>query len=341
MESKNITTTVTEFVLLGLTQSHKVQYCLYGIFFLIYALTWLLNVTIMATVAVDHHLHTPMYFLLANLAFLDVSDSSVNTPKLLSGLLAQHRVISFHQCFLQMFFFHFIAGALAFLLLAMVVCRCVAFLPPLTTVVDRYVAIMNWSTCTGLVAAAWLGGFLHSITQTGPLWSATTPLLQLPFCGPNVLDNFYCDIPQVIKLACTDTRVAELQMVFNSGVILISLFVILIISYIGILLKIRTCITEGKQKALSTCGTQITVVSLTFIPCILTYAQPYKKSPGDKVASVIFTVVTPMLNPMIYTLRNTEMKKAIRRTLGKMFLSAGKQKPERTVDPKSSNLVFP
>ncbi|XP_053856095.1 olfactory receptor 4D1-like [Vidua macroura] len=329
MESMNITTTVTEFVLLGLTRSHKLQYCLFVTFFLIYVITWLLNFTIIATVAVDHQLHTPMYFLLANLAFLDVSDSSVNTPRLLSGLLTQHTIISFNQCFLQMFFFHFIAGAMSFLLLGMMVDRYVAICEPL-----RYLSIMNWNTCTGLVAAAWLGGFLHSITQTGFL-------LQLPFCGPNVLDNFYCDVPQVIKLACTGTRSAELQMVFNSGLILISLFVILIISYIVILLKIRTCITEGKRKALSTCGTQITVVSLIFIPCIFTYAQTYKKYPMDKVASVVYTVVTPMLNPMIYTLRNTEMKKAIRRTLGKIFLSAGIQKPEQTVDPKTSNLVFP
>ncbi|NXY56139.1 OR4D9 protein, partial [Callaeas wilsoni] len=310
-ELKNITTTVTEFVLLGLTQSHKLQYCLYVIFFLIYVITWLLNFTVIATVAADQQLHTPMYFLLANLAFLDISDSSVNTPKLLSGLLTQHTMISFNECFLQMFFFHFIAGAMSFLLVGMTVDRYVAICEPL-----RYVSIMNWNTCAGLVAAAWFGGFLHSIIQTGLL-------LQLPFCGPNVLDSFYCDVPQVIKLACTDTRVAELQMVFNSGVILITLFVILIISYIVILLKIRTCLTGGKRKALSTCGTQITVLSLIFIPCIFTYAQPYKKDPRDKVASVVFTVVTPMLNPMIYTLRNTEMKKAIRRTLGKIFLSGG------------------
>ncbi|NXI08177.1 OR4D2 protein, partial [Irena cyanogastra] len=301
-------TTVTEFVLLGLTQSPKLQYCLYVIFFLIYVITWLLNLTIIATVAVDQQLHTPMYFLLANLAVLDISDSSVNTPKLLSGLLTQHTIISFNQCFLQMFFFHFTAGAMCFLLLGMTVDRCVAICEPL-----RYLSLMTCNTCTGLVAAAWFGGFLHSIIQTGLL-------LQLPFCGPNVLDSFYCDVPQVIKLACTGTRMAELQMVFNSGGILISLFGILIISYIVILLKIRTCITEGKRKALSTCGTQITVVSLIFIPCIFTYAQPYKKYPGDKVASIVYTVVTPMLNPIIYTLRNTEMKKAIRRMLGKMFL---------------------
>ncbi|NXB98610.1 OR4D9 protein, partial [Orthonyx spaldingii] len=301
-------TTVTEFILLGLTQSHKLQYCLYVIFFLIYVITWLMNFTIIATVAADPQLHTPMYFLLANLAFLDISDSSVNTPKLLSGLLTQHTTVSFRECFLQMFFFHFIAGAMAFLLVGMTVDRYVAIYEPL-----RYLSIMNWSMCTGLVAAAWLAGFLHSIIQTGLL-------LQLPFCGPNVLDNFYCDVPQVIKLACTDARTAELQMVVNNGVILITLFVILIISYIVILLKIRMCITEGKRKALSTCGTQVTVVSLIFIPCIFTYTQPYKKYPQDKVASVVFTVVTPMLNPMIYTLRNTEMKRAIRRTLGKIFL---------------------
>ncbi|NWT21690.1 OR4D9 protein, partial [Vireo altiloquus] len=309
MELKNITTAVTDFVLLGLTQSHELQYCLYVIFFLIYVITWLMNFTIIATVAVDQQLHTPMYFLLANLAFLDISDSSVNTPKLLSGLLAQHTVISFNECFLQIFFFHFIAGALSFLLVGMAVDRFVAIFEPL-----RYLSVMSWNVCTGLVAAAWFGGFLHSVLETGFL-------LQLPFCGPNLLDNFFCDVPQVIELACTDTRRAKLQMVFNSGLILITLFVFLIISYIVILLKIRARITEGTQKALSTCGTQVTIVSLTFIPCIFTYAQPYKKSPRDKVVSIVFTVVTPMLNPVIYTLRNTEMKKAIRRTLGKIFVS--------------------
>ncbi|KFP55102.1 Olfactory receptor 4D2, partial [Cathartes aura] len=292
--------TVTEFVLLGLTQSCKLQCCLYVTFFLICVITWLVNFTIIATVAADHQLHTPMYFLLANLAFLDVSDSSVNTPKLLSGLLTQHTMISFNECFLQMFF-HFIAGAMAFFLVGMTIGRYVAIYEPL-----HYVSIMNWNMCTGLVSIAWCSGFVHSTIQTGFL-------LQLPFCGPSVLDNFYCDVPQVIKLACTGTCMAELQIVFNSGEILIILFGILIISYTVILLKIRTCTTEGKRKALSTCGTQITVVSLIFIPCIFIYARPYKKLAMDKVASIAYTVVTPVLKPMIYTLRNTEMKKAIRR----------------------------
>ncbi|NWR94631.1 OR4D1 protein, partial [Furnarius figulus] len=299
---------VTEFVLLGLTQSHQLQYCLYATFFLIYVMTWLMNFTVIVTVPVDQQLHTPMYFLLANLAFLDIRDSSVNTPKLLSGLLTKHTMISFSECFLQVFFFHFIAGAMAFFLVGMTVDQYVAIYEPL-----RYLSIMNWNMCTGLVATAWSSGFLHSIIQTHFL-------LQLPFCGPNVLDNFYSDIPQDIKLACTDSHMAELQMVFNSGAIIITLFVILISSYTLILFKIRTCIAEGKWKALSTCGTQIAVVSLIFIPCIFIYAQPSKKFPSNKVASLVYTVVTPMLNPMIYTLRNTEMKKAMRRTLGKIFL---------------------
>ncbi|KAM6042039.1 LOW QUALITY PROTEIN: olfactory receptor 4D1-like [Chlamydotis macqueenii] len=165
-------------------------------------------------------------------------------------------------------------------------------------------------------------------------------LLQLPFCGPNLLENFYCNAPQVMKLACTDTCIAELQMVFNSEVILIILFVILIISCTIILLKIRTCITEGKRKALSTCGIQITIVSI-FIPCIFIYAQPFKKFPMDKVVFIVYTVVIPMLNPMIYTLRKTEMKKAIRRTLDRIFLSGGIQKPVQPEDPKRTDLMLP
>ncbi|XP_010113554.1 PREDICTED: olfactory receptor 4D1-like [Chlamydotis macqueenii] len=149
-------------------------------------------------------------------------------------------------------------------------------------------------------------------------------LLQLPFCGPNLLENFYCNAPQVMKLACTDTCIAELQMVFNSEVILIILFVILIISCTIILLKIRTCITEGKRKALSTCGIQITI-----------------KFPMDKVVFIVYTVVIPMLNPMIYTLRKTEMKKAIRRTLDRIFLSGGIQKPVQPEDPKRTDLMLP
>uniref|UniRef100_A0A8C3XRK4 G-protein coupled receptors family 1 profile domain-containing protein n=1 Tax=Chelydra serpentina TaxID=8475 RepID=A0A8C3XRK4_CHESE len=309
MEQKNLTTTVTEFILLGLTQSPELQRFLFIIFSIVYVTTCLGNFTIITTVITDHQLHTPMYFLLANLAFLDVSDSSVNAPKLLASLLTQHKTISFKECFLQMFFFHFIAGAMSLCLVGMMVDRYVAIYKPL-----QYLTIMNPGVFVGIVVLAWLGGLSHSAVQIGLL-------LQLPFCGPNVLDNFYCDVPQVIKLACTDTHLVELQMVFNGGVLLVIIFIILLISYVIILVKIRTHLTEGKHKALSTCGTQITVVCLIFIPCIFIYARPFKKFTLDKVVSVIYTVITPMLNPMIYTLRNAEMKKAIRRLMRRVLCS--------------------
>ncbi|KAM7149953.1 olfactory receptor 4D1-like [Macrochelys suwanniensis] len=309
MEKKNLTNAVTEFVLLGLTQSPELQRFLYVAFFIIYVNTWLGNLIIITTVITDHRLHTPMYFLLANLAFLDLSDSSVNTPQLLSGILSQSKTISFNECILQMFFFHFMAGAMGLCLVGMAIDRYVAIYKPL-----RYLTIMKQRVCMGIVAQAWLGGLAHSAVQIGLL-------LQLPFCGPNVLDNFYCDVPQVIKLACTDTQLAELQIIFNSGAVIIIIFIILLVSYTTILIKIRTHITDGKQKALSTCGAQITVVCLQFIPSIFIYTQPFMNFTLNKVISVIYTVITPMLNPMIYTLRNAEMKKAIRRLMSRMLCS--------------------
>ncbi|XP_024069269.1 olfactory receptor 4D1-like [Terrapene carolina triunguis] len=314
MEQQNLTSIVTEFVLLGLTQNQQLKHFLFVVFFVVYMTTWLGNFTIIITVIADHRLHTPMYFLLANLAFIDVSDSSVNAPHLLSGLLSQHKTVSFEECILQMFFFHFIGGAMVFFLVGMAIDRYVAIYKPL-----RYLIIMNRGMCTGLVVLAWLGGLAHSAVQIGLL-------LQLPFCGPNIIDNFYCDVPQVIKLACTDTYLVELQMVFNGGVLLIILFISLLISYAIILVKIRTHVTEGKHKALSTCGAQILVVSLIFIPGIFIYARPFKKFTLDKAASVCFTFISQMLNPMIYTLRNAEMKMAIKRLMSRMLLSWRKRR---------------
>ncbi|KAM9120632.1 olfactory receptor 4D9-like [Pangshura tecta] len=312
MEQQNLTSTVTEFVLLGLTQSPEIQRCLFIIFFIVYLTTWVGNVTIIITVITEQQLHTPMYFLLANLAFLDVSDSSVTAPKLLLGLLSQHRAISFNECILQMFFFHFFAGAAILVFVLMAVDRYVAIYKPL-----RYLNIMNQGVCVSLVAGAWMGGLAHSIVQIALV-------LQLPFCGPNILDNFYCDVPQVIKLACTDTYLVELLMVSNSGMLVIVMFIILLISYTIILVKIKKHVTDGKRKALSTCGTQITVVCLQFIPSTFIYARPFRKFPMDKLASVFFTLITPMMNAMIYTLKNAEMKKAIRKLMRRMLFSERK-----------------
>ncbi|NWX50844.1 OR4D1 protein, partial [Steatornis caripensis] len=309
MDPQNVTNSVIEFVLLGFNHSLKIQQFLFTVFFIVYMITCLGNITILATVITDCHLHTPMYYFLANLAFTDITESSVNTPILLSGLLSQHKTVPFKECIIHMFFFHFIGGAHIFLLAVMAADRYVAVHKPL-----QYLTIMNHEVCVGLVAGSWTGGFIHSATQIALL-------LPLPYCGPNILDNFHCDVPQVLKLACTDTYLMELLMVSNGGLLLVVIFVLLLISYTLILGKTKRQVTKGKHKALSTCIAQITAISITFIPGIFIYARPFKTFELDKVASIFFTVIVPMLNPMVYTLRNTEMKKAIRRLVSRILFS--------------------
>ncbi|XP_010022479.1 PREDICTED: olfactory receptor 4D1-like [Nestor notabilis] len=309
MEMQNITNPVTEFVLLGFNNSLKIQQFLFTVFFFVYLMTCLGNITILTTVITDYHLHTPMYFFLANLAFTDIAESSVTTPILLSGLLSQHKSVPFKECILHMFLFHFIGGAHIFLLAVMAADRYVAIFRPL-----QYLTIMNHAVCLGLVVGSWAGGFIHSAIQI-------ILLLPLPYCGPNTLDNFHCDVPQVLKVACIDTYLIELLMVSNGGLLLIVIFVLLLISYAVILVQIRRQFTKGKHKALSTCIAQIMAISITFIPAIFIYARPFKTFALDKVVSIFFTVVIPVLNPMVYTLRNTEMKKAIRRLVLRALFS--------------------
>ncbi|NWX17888.1 OR4D1 protein, partial [Aegotheles bennettii] len=309
MEPQNVTKPVTEFVLLGFSHSLKIQQFLFAVFFIVYLMTCLGNLTILTTVITDYHLHTPMYFFLANLALTDITESTVNTPTLLSGLLSQHKTVSYKECFFHIFLFHFIGGAHIFLLAVMAADRYVAIHKPL-----QYLTIMNHGVCVGLVAGSWAGGFIHSATQLALL-------LPLPYCGPNTLDNFHCDVPQVLKVACTDTHLTELMMVSNGGLLLIVIFVLLLISYTVILVKIRRQFTKGKHKTLSTCIAQIMAISITFIPGIFIYARPFKTFELDKVAYIFFSVFVPMLNPMVYTLRNTEMKKAIRRLVSRFLFS--------------------
>nr|XP_056719416.1 olfactory receptor 4D1-like [Euleptes europaea] len=300
-------TTVTEFILLGFSQSPRVQTILFLVFLIIYITTWLGNLTIIIIVIFVPQFHTPMYFLLANLAIIDISDSTVTAVKMLWDLISHTNSISYSWCLAQIFFFHFTGGTVVFFLVVMAVDRYIAIYKPL-----QYLLIMHEGVCVGLVAGAWLGGIAHSIVQVALI-------LQLPFCGPNVLDNFYCDVPQLIKLACTDTYTTELLMVSNSGLLLTLIFCILLVSYSVILVKIRTHVTEGKHKALSTCAAQIIVMSLNFVPGMYIYDRPFQVFPADKIASIFYTLITPMLNPMIFTLRNREMKDTIRKLIRKMI----------------------
>lgn len=293
---------VTEFVLLGLSSSLELQLFLFLIFLLFYMAIVLGNLLIVVTVRADTHLlQSPMYYFLGHLSFIDLCLSCVTVPKMLGDFLQEDKIISFSGCLAQICFLHFLGASEMFLLTAMAYDRYVAICNPL-----QYLTVMNRQLCFQMVFACWCGGFVHSITQV-------TLVIQLPFCGPNKLDNFYCDVPQVIKLACTDTYVVEVLMVSNSGLLSLVCFLVLLFSYAVILVTLRTCFRQGQSRALSTCASHLTVVSLIFVPCVFIYLRPFYSFSVDKVFSVFYTVITPMLNPLIYTLRNTDMKTAMKK----------------------------
>ncbi|XP_066198376.1 olfactory receptor 4Q3-like [Saccopteryx leptura] len=301
---------VTEFVLLGLSSSWELQLFLFLMFLLFYMATVLGNLLIVVIVRADTHLlQSPMYYFLGHLSFIDLCLSCVTVTKMLGDFLWQCKIISFSGCLAQIYFLHFLGASEMLLLTVMAYDRYVAICNPL-----RYLIVMNRQLCFQMVLACWCGGFIHSITQI-------ILVIQLPFCGPNVLDNFYCDIPQVIKLACMDTYVIEVLMVSNSGLLSLVCFLILLFSYAVILITLRTHFHQGQSKALSTCASHLTVVSLIFVPCIFIYLRPFCSFSVDKVFSIFYTVISPMLNPLIYTLRNADMKIAIKKLRKKRVAS--------------------
>ncbi|EHB04554.1 Olfactory receptor 4F3/4F16/4F29 [Heterocephalus glaber] len=292
---------VSEFYFLGLTNSWDIQLLLFVLSSMFYMASMMGNSLTVITVASDPHLHSPMYFLLANLSFIDLGVSSVSSPKMICDLFRKHKVISFRGCITQIFFIHVIGGVEMVLLIAMAFDRYVAICKPL-----HYLTIMNARMCFFFLVAAWMIGLMHSVVQLAFV-------VNLPFCGPNVLDSFYCDLPRLIKLACTDTYHLEFMVTVNSGFISVGSFIILIISYVIIILSVQKHSSTGSSKALSTLSAHITVVVLFFGPLIFFYTWPSPSTHLDKFLAFFDAVLTPFLNPVIYTLRNQEMKVAMKK----------------------------
>ena len=293
----------SEFIFNGLCDSRNLRKFLLLTFSALYLMTILGNLFIVFLIITDSHLHSPMYFLLANLSFVDFCLSSVTTPKLTTDFLNDNKTISFEGCMSQILCVHVFAGGEMVLLVSMAYDRYVAICKPL-----HYSSIMNRQKCIWLVLTSWIIGFVHATSQLAMI-------LDLPFCGPRIVDSFFCDIPLVIKLACMDTHTLRLLINADSAVLATTCFILLLISYTYILVTVHLSSKDGASKALSTCTSHITVVVLFFGPCIFTYLWPPSITWVDKFLAVFYTVITPLLNPAIYTLRNKEIKNAIKRLI--------------------------
>ncbi|KAM9645772.1 olfactory receptor 4F15-like isoform 1-T1 [Trichechus inunguis] len=287
---------VSEFVFLGLSNSWGIQLLLFFFSSMFYVASLMGNLLIVFSVTYDPHLHSPVYFLLANLSFLDLGFCSITAPKMIYDLFRKHKTISFGGCITQIFFIHAIGGTEMVLLIAMAFDRYIAICKPL-----HYLTVMNPRMCILILITSWMFGFIHSVAQLAFV-------VDLPFCGPNVLDSFYCDLPQLIKLACTETNRLEFIVTANSGLISVGSFFTLITSYIFILLTVQKHSSSGLSKALSTLSAHVTVVVLFFGPLIFFYTWPFPSSHLDKFLAIFDGVLTPFLNPVIYTFRNKEMK---------------------------------
>ncbi|XP_055149475.2 olfactory receptor 4C16 [Symphalangus syndactylus] len=304
---------VTEFILLGLTQDPFWKKIVFVIFLLLYLGTLLGNLLIIITVKTSQALKNPMYFFLFYLSLSDTCLSTSIAPRIIVDAHLKKTTISFSECMIQVFSAHFFGCLEIFILILMAIDRYVAICKPL-----HYMTIMSHQVCGVLMAVAWVGSCVHSLAQ---IFLA----LSLPFCGPNVIDHYFCDLQPLLKLACSDTYVVNLLLVSNSGAICTVGFVILMFSYVIILHSLRNHSAEGRKKALSTCVSHIIVVILFFGPCIFIYTRPATTFPMDKMTAVFYTVGTPLLNPLIYTLRNTEVRTAMKKLWRKKLFADGKR----------------
>ncbi|KFZ64890.1 Olfactory receptor 1020, partial [Podiceps cristatus] len=299
-------TTVTEFVFKGFTDRLDLQVTLFVVFLLIYVITMVGNLGIIALVWLDSRLRKPMYFFLSNLSFLDLCYSSVVTPKMLVNLSSERKTIPFAGCFIQLYFYAAFVTVECYLLAVMAYDRYVAICNPLC-----YPVVMSQKVCISLLVGSYAVGFFNSVVLTGFA-------LRVSFCGPNVIDHFFCDGPPLSKLACSDTYLNQVLVLVFGGFNEVTTVSVILISYGCILFTVlRMGSALSKRKAFGTCAAHLVVVTIFFGTILFMYLRPSSSySMGrDKFISVFYVVVTPMLNPFIYSLRNQEVKRALKRAV--------------------------
>ncbi|XP_075807543.1 olfactory receptor 9S13-like [Microtus pennsylvanicus] len=292
------------FVLAGFGGDAETQALLFAVFLPLYMLTVLGNLTMITVITLDAGLHSPMYFFLKNLSFVDLCLSSVIVPNALANIFSSSKVISFEGCATQLFLFSLLGAIEAFLLAVMAYDRFMAICSPL-----RYSLNMSPAICARLVLGTFCVGCLNAIVQTSLTF-------QLSFCNSNHIDSFFCDIPPLIKLACADTTLNELVILGVSGFIILCAVLVIIISYGYITVTIlRMQSGSGRHKVFSTCGSHMTAVSLFYGTGFAIYGQPggLQSMEQGNLVSIIYTLVIPMFNPLIYSLRNKDVKDALRR----------------------------
>nr|XP_028561909.1 olfactory receptor 1019-like [Podarcis muralis] len=306
-------TTITEFVLLGFTDNQSLQFILFILFLLIYLLTLVGNIGMVTLIRIDSRLHTPMYFFLSSLSLLDIGYSSVIAPRTLINFIVESKTISFTGCALQFFFFCIAVSCECCLLGVMAYDRFIAICNPLL-----YTAIMSRKLCYLLVAGSYLTSCVNAVVHTSLIFN-------LSFCSSNIINHFFCDVPQILKLSCSDTTVIDIfHFTFSTALILVTILAISI-SYTYILIAIlRISSTEGRHKAFSTCASHLTAVTIFYATGAFMYLRPSSKYSveQDKIISVFYTLAIPMLNPLIYSLRNKEVKEAFKRLVGGKVVSS-------------------
>ncbi|XP_077171506.1 olfactory receptor 6C74-like [Paroedura picta] len=296
-------TMVREFILLGFTDKRKLEVFLLLVLFGTYILTITGNMVVIVITLVDHHLHTPMYFFLRHFAVLEIGFTTSVIPKALANLAMGQKSISISGCLAQGFLYFAFGTTEFFLLAVMSVDRYVAICNPL-----RYSTLMHSQVCSLLVLCSWLGGFLLIL---GP----SVLLFQMPFCGSNTINHFFCDNEPVIRLACFDTRLLELMGFLIAIISVLGTLTVTVVSYVNIVSSVlRIPSSTGRQKAFSTCASHLTVVSITYGSCIFMYIRPqgHNEVTFSKLVAILNVVVSPFLNPFIYCLRNKQVQDALK-----------------------------